>query len=221
MADMQDDAVQKGLLQALTTEHFVLQTARTATVQEANGRASLFLTAVSSATIALAFIGQVTQMGRPFLLFALVVLPCLYFIGLTTFVRTVQLAIEDMVHARGIARIRHGYVEALPDVQRYLIHPIHDDEHAVLTDKALKPSQWQSFMSAAGMVSAIDSVIAGVFVSIAAGMGLRAHIALAIVLGVLAFAASLGLMRRYHTKTWVETERRIPIVFPGSSARPG
>jgi hypothetical protein len=44
------------ITQFLTTEHFVLQTARTATIQEANWRASLFLTSVSSSTIALAFI---------------------------------------------------------------------------------------------------------------------------------------------------------------------
>ncbi|MER8995821.1 hypothetical protein [Mesorhizobium sp. M0678] len=39
-------------LQCLTTEHFVLQNARAATIQEANQRADLFLTSVSSATFA-------------------------------------------------------------------------------------------------------------------------------------------------------------------------
>jgi hypothetical protein len=41
-----------------TTEHFTLQTARVATVAEANGRASIYLAALSSNLIALAFIGQ-------------------------------------------------------------------------------------------------------------------------------------------------------------------
>ncbi|MES0101325.1 hypothetical protein [Mesorhizobium sp. M0019] len=89
-------------LQCLTTEHFVLQNARAATIQEANQRADLFLTSVSSATIALSFVAQVTEMGRPFVLFSLILLPCLFFIGLVTFVRAVQVAIEDMVHARGM-----------------------------------------------------------------------------------------------------------------------
>ncbi|MER8863179.1 hypothetical protein NKI19_05585 [Mesorhizobium sp. M0751] len=57
--------------QCLTTEHFVLQNARAATIQEANQRADLFLTSVSSATIALSF---VAQMGRPFVLFATCIL---------------------------------------------------------------------------------------------------------------------------------------------------
>jgi hypothetical protein len=46
------------LLQALTTEHFTLQTARSATIMESNGRSALFLSTVSSAVVALAFIGQ-------------------------------------------------------------------------------------------------------------------------------------------------------------------
>ncbi|MDX3928610.1 MAG: hypothetical protein QHC90_22750 [Shinella sp.] len=74
MADDNNDAPQ--VLQSMTTEHFVLQTARTATIQEANQRANLFLTSVSSATIALAFVAQVTEMGAPFVLFSLIVRPC-------------------------------------------------------------------------------------------------------------------------------------------------
>ena len=67
--------------QFLTTEHFVLQTARTGTIQEANGRANLFVTSVSSAVVALGFVAQVTQMGEGFLFFALIILPPHYFIG--------------------------------------------------------------------------------------------------------------------------------------------
>ena len=41
-----------------TTEHFNLQTARATTVAEANGRASIYLAALSSSLIALAFTGS-------------------------------------------------------------------------------------------------------------------------------------------------------------------
>ncbi len=40
-----------------TTEHFNLQTARALTVSEANGRASIYLAALSGNLIALAFVG--------------------------------------------------------------------------------------------------------------------------------------------------------------------
>jgi hypothetical protein len=73
------------LLQALTTEHFTLQTARSATIMETNGRSTLFLSTVSSAVVALAFIGQVADDSQPFFLFALAVLPTLFFLGLLTY----------------------------------------------------------------------------------------------------------------------------------------
>jgi hypothetical protein len=47
-----------------TTEHFNLQTARATTVSEANGRASIYLAALSSNLIALAFIGQMSRHQR-------------------------------------------------------------------------------------------------------------------------------------------------------------
>jgi hypothetical protein len=77
MVELSNGGTLERALQIMTTEHFVLQTARAATIQEANQRASLFLTSVSSATIALAFVAQVTQIGGPFVLFSLIVLPCL------------------------------------------------------------------------------------------------------------------------------------------------
>jgi hypothetical protein len=168
MADPQEADTRKQMLQVMTTEHFVLQTARSVTVQEANQRASLFLTTVSSTTIAIAFVAQVTQMGSLFVLFSLILLPCVYFIGVVTFVRATQVAVEDMVHARGMARIRHYYVEVAPEVRRYLIHSIHDDRSALSVDKAFRPSRWQFFATASGMVGTISSVIVGVFAAIVA-----------------------------------------------------
>jgi hypothetical protein len=53
-----------------TTEHFNLQTARAVTVSEANGRASVYLAALSSNLIALAFIGQMSRLGTAFRAFA-------------------------------------------------------------------------------------------------------------------------------------------------------
>ncbi len=52
-----------------TTEHFNLQTARAATISEANGRASIYLAALSSNLIALAFIGQMSRLGTAFYAF--------------------------------------------------------------------------------------------------------------------------------------------------------
>ncbi len=83
-----------------TTEHFNLQTARALTVTEANGRASIYLAALSSILIVLAFIGQISRLGIAFYAFALILLPVLAFVGMVTFLRLVQSSIEDLAYAR-------------------------------------------------------------------------------------------------------------------------
>jgi hypothetical protein len=214
MANADDAATQQQILQFMTTEHFAQQTARSSTIQEANGRASLFLTSVSSATVALAFVGQVTQLSERFLLFGVILLPCVYFIGLVTFVRAVQVAIEDMVHARGIARIRHYYVELAPSMRRYLIHSIHDDYLGMLAELGLRPSPWQSFMTTAGMVSVIDGAIAGVFTGLVVKAADGLTMAAPILLGIVAFAVSVFLFRRYQVRSWAAAEQRLTVLFP-------
>jgi hypothetical protein len=205
------------ILQCMMTEHFVLQTARAATIQEANQRANLFLTSVSSATIALAFVAQVTQMGAPFVLFGLILLPCLFFIGLVTFVRAVQVAIEDMVHARGMARIRHYYAEIEPVMRRYLVHSIHDDRSALLVDKGLRPFRMQYFMGTSGMVSVIDGAIAGVFAGVVAASAIGVGRGAAATAGLLAFAATMGLLASYQARAWAAAERRMTARFPAET----
>ena len=64
-----------------TTEHFNLQAARALTVSEANGRASIYLAALSGNLIGLAFVGQMSRLGAAFHAFALILLPVLPFLG--------------------------------------------------------------------------------------------------------------------------------------------
>src|SRR5512132_2009067 len=107
-----DDAERRRqLLQALTTEHFTLQTARSATIADSNGRSALYLSTVSSVVVALAFIGQVDRLGHAFSLFALALLPALVLLGVLTYLRLVQTAVEDLFYARAINRIRRHYVD--------------------------------------------------------------------------------------------------------------
>src|SRR3569832_1705570 len=102
-----------------TTEHFNLQTARALTVSEANGRASIYLAAVSSNLIALAFIGQMSRLGPAFYAFALILLPVLAFIGIVTYQRLVQASIEDIAYAQRIGRLRDFYLTLAPELAPY------------------------------------------------------------------------------------------------------
>jgi hypothetical protein len=97
------------LVSIMTTEHYTLQTGRSITTAETNGRSSLFVGAVSSGLIALTIVGQIAHLGTAFLVFSLVVLPTLLFMGLITFERVLQAGSADVIYARGINRIRHLY----------------------------------------------------------------------------------------------------------------
>ncbi len=105
------------LVTMMTTEHYNLQTGRSMTISEANGRSSLFVGAVSSGLIALAFVGQISQLGTPFYVFSLVVLPTLFFMGLITFERVMQAGAVDVIYAGGINRIRQLYLEYAPQMR--------------------------------------------------------------------------------------------------------
>src|SRR6266516_3339596 len=110
----------------LTTEHYNLQTGRSMTVADANGRCTLFIGAVSGALIAIAFTGQVSRMGTAFFVFSLVRLPSLFLMGLITFERVLQSAIEDLTYARAITRIQHIYMEHAPQLRPSFLLAVDD-----------------------------------------------------------------------------------------------
>src|SRR3712207_4695031 len=143
-----------------TTEHFNLQTARAATISEANGRASIYLAAVSSNLIALAFIGQMSRLGVAFYAFALILLPVVAFVGVVTFLRLVQSSIEDIAYAHRIALLRSFYLRLSPELQSYLV-VVRDtgSAGAPLHGERLTPSAWQLTLTVAGMVAVVNSVV--------------------------------------------------------------
>ena len=108
---MADEPNRQELLSALTTEHFTLQGARSQTVSESVGRATLYVMSVSSTLIALGFLAQISEVGDTFNVFALTALPTLYVLGLFTYLRLVESAAEDFLYGRAINRIRHYYLE--------------------------------------------------------------------------------------------------------------
>jgi hypothetical protein len=75
---MDQQAREQAFMNALATEHFVLQAARSAIVGEQVGRGSIYLGAVSSAPIALGFLAQVVTRLDPFVA---AVLPALFLLG--------------------------------------------------------------------------------------------------------------------------------------------
>jgi hypothetical protein len=201
------------LVSIMTTEHYNLQTGRSMTISEANGRASLFVGAVSSGLVALAFVGQISHLGTAFFVFSLVVLPTLVFMGLITFERVLQSGSADFLYAVGINRIRHLYLEYAPQMQPYFILSAHDDREGTLGHEAMHTSWWQVFLSTAGMIAVINSVLIGSFVGL-----LLAAFTLPLwactSAGVVTCFVSVGLQQRYQSRQWMRVERTLSVLFP-------
>jgi hypothetical protein len=201
------------LVSIMTTEHYNLQSGRSMTISEANGRSSLFVGAVSSGLVALAFVGQIAHLGTAFFVFSLVVIPTLLFMGLITFERVLQAGSADIVYARGINRIRHLYLEYAPQMQPYFILSTYDDQEGTLGQEAMQTSWWQVFLSVAGMIAVINSVLAGGFVGL-----LLATFTLPLWIttsaGVVTFLVSVGLHQRYQWRQWMRLGRNLPVLFP-------
>jgi hypothetical protein len=142
---------QSALLLAMTTEHFTLQTARSATIVESNGRVSLFLGAVSSSIVAIALVGQLSTFGEQFFVFALTLLPALIFLGGATYVRAIQNGIEDFKYARAINHIRNWYQTLHPDAQSLLL--LSKDETPDGVMQGLRNPKWQALFTTAGVVA--------------------------------------------------------------------
>ena len=205
------------LLQFLTTEHFTLQTGRAATISEANGRCSMYFSALSGVTVALAFIGQMSGMGQLFFIFGFVLFPTVLFLGLATYVRMIQLGIEDIIYARGINRIRHFYVEVAPEAEKYFILSTHDDVgSASLRYLGLIAPWWQMFMTVAGVVEVINGVVAGTLAGMAASQLIGLGLLPGVGSGVLTFGIAVAAQHQYGFRLWDRVESQITDVFPAS-----
>ncbi len=184
-----------------TTEHFNLQTARAITVSEANGRASIYLAALSGNLIALAFVGQMSQLGAAFYAFALILLPVLAFVGVVTFLRLVQSSIEDIAYAHRIALLRSFYLRVSPELEPYLVavRPA-ASAPAPRHRERLAPSAWQLTLTAAGMVAVVNSVV----VAACAGLVLEAagvhSLAIPVAVGAVIGAGAFSLHERHHRR---------------------
>jgi hypothetical protein len=183
-----------------TTEHFNLQTARAVTVSEANGRASIYLAALSGNLIALAFVGQMSRLGAAFYAFALILLPVLAFVGVVTFLRLVQSSIEDLAYAHRIALLRSFYLEVSPELEPYLVAVSGTRSAAPFDGEKFPASAWQLTLTTAGMVAVVNSVV----VAACAGLVLEAagvhSLAISVAVGAVIGAAAFTLHERHHRR---------------------
>ena len=183
------------LLTALTTEHFTLQGARSQTMSESSARASIYVLSVSSALVAMGFIGQTSATGDTFNVFALTVLPTLYLLGAFTYIRLVECAAEDFRYGLAINRIRGYYKQIAGDQANLFLLSGHDDGRGVFENLAVPVEGRSQLFTFATVVAIINSVIGGSAVAIAASAVGAPLGAAAAVGGLVAMVSVLGWVR--------------------------
>jgi hypothetical protein len=183
----------------VTTEHFVLQGARTATIAESTGRANMFLAAVSGGLISLGLVATASSLGAAFYGFGLILLPTLAFVGLVTFERALQSSIEDTEYARRIALLRTYYFEHAPEVAPYLLSAPPAER---LIMQRVPGDRWQGYRTVAGMVAVITAVLAGSTAALAAILIFDHSLAAAVISGTLIAGPTLIAMIRYQDSAW-------------------
>jgi hypothetical protein len=212
LADVTDAPDRQELLTALTTEHFTLQGARSQTASESASRASLYILSVSSALVALGFIGS--RSAHTFDVFALTVLPTLYVLGVFTFVRVVECGAEDFRYGVAINRIRNYYKQIAGDQARLFLLSGHDDARGVFANAAVPLEGRRQYFTFATVVAVINSVVGGSAMAIAVGVTAGASLGVAAGVGGAAAILSLVLLLRHADRLLERRAGRTEALFP-------
>ncbi len=200
----------------LTTEHFTLQTARSAAFVELNGRLQVFLTTLSSSIVALALAAQISGLGDAFLAFALVLLPTDYVLGLMTLGRLRQVQDEALLYAQGMNRIRRYFLDAAPESQRYLILSSTDDPWRTLSSLHMGGSRWTTgLVTRNAVVVLVNSVVAGVVAGLVAHALEAPPTVIAVVAAVVGLG-SLGGLGVLEQRNFMQRMRRADVAFPSA-----
>jgi hypothetical protein len=193
-------------LPILTTEHWSLLSSRALGYQEMFGRATIFIAVLSGTIIALALLAQATHFGRETLSFALVLFSVTLFIGLATFVRSVEINYEDARWVEGMNLLRGAYLQIVPGLERFFVA-----DHGPGTDRMSlahglpqrRRNLAKSLTTTSSVVAALNSVVAGSLASdvgAIAGGGLALDLAIGAVVSVVSAVLHVRYAARFRKR---------------------
>jgi hypothetical protein len=187
-------------------------------MSESAARASVYVFALSSALVALGFIGQLSDVGDVFNAFALTVLPTLYLLGIVTFIRLVECGAEDFRYGLAINRIRHYYEEVAGNRADLFLLSGHDDGVGVFANMGLPAEGRKPWFAFSSAILVINSVVVGAAVAVAAGAFLDASLAVAVGVGIVVAIVSVVAGLRHADRLLTGAAQTEPL-FPSPSAR--
>ena len=191
---------------------------RAATISEVNGRASIFIGAVSAALIALGFEGAGSRHSAGSTVFAVLVLTPLLFLGLVTFWRCLQIAIDDWEFSVRIMRLRAAYAQLVPELAGLLAQA--DVDEAEVTMFSGRWQALQKMLSVAGSIAVISSAVLGADVGVIV-YGVAGSLPAALLTGAAGGALLLLATARYQWARWCRASSNpaVPLI-PGNPEQP-
>jgi len=186
----------------LTTEHYGLQIMRSATIGEANGRASIYLGAVSAGLIALGFQGGGRSPATT--AFQVLVLTGLGLLGVVTFLRCVQISIDDGQFSTRIDRLRAVYAQLVPDLAGLLAVAAGAEQRTAMLTRRRQP--FQTMLTVAGTVGIVTALVLGADVGVLI-YGPTGHLGAALLGGAAAGLAVAVQVHRFYSARWKGANR--------------
>lgn len=213
-----DDAARAVRVQLLSTEHWSLLASRNLAWNESFARSGMFLTVLTGVVVALALVAQATGFSDVFVVFAMLLLPIVLFVGLATFVRLNEINEEDLVWVQGMNRLRRAYLEIDPGLAEYFISGTTEDVSGVLrtfgsrtgATPSLRQNLSHALVTTPIMILVIDCVVAAVLVGLVLsqlGTSMQAS----------ALGAAVGFVALFAFVSW--WEGRKALAFWGSARR--
>jgi hypothetical protein len=199
MSDGMDDKERRAaFMSALTTEHFVMQTALGVTINEAGSRASIYVFALSSSLVAMGFVAQSPDALVPFVA---TVLPALFVLGIFTILRMVDIAAENMQAHIGIARIRAYYRTLNAEAEEYFAADRGRWPEAASGEPSLRVGPLVGYLTTAAiMIAAINAMVAAAGVSLVAQHLLGVALITSLLIGAICAAIFLALFFSYQRR---------------------
>jgi hypothetical protein len=198
----------------LAMEHWSLIGTRALIWNEAMSRATVFLTVLSASIIALALMADATGFGSHTTTVALVLLPVVLLLGIATYVRLVQINIEEFKIVLAMNRLRYAYLKIAPDLEPYFTTGHHDDARGLVTtymlDHPTSLRLWLHFgVNTPTIVATVDAALAAAIVVLIAQTA-EASTTAVVVSATVAFLAVWGvlfLMQRFTVRVLSATPR--------------
>jgi hypothetical protein len=181
----------------LTTEHYALQGMRSAAIGEANGRASIFLGAVSAGLIALGFQGGGRSPATT--AFQVLVLSGLGLLGVVTFLRCLQISIDDGQFSLRINRLRAVYAQLVPDLAGLLAVAAGAEQSTAMLTRRRQP--FQAMLTVAGTIGIVTTLVLGADVGVLV-YGPTGHLGAALLGGAAAGLAVVVRVYRFQLARW-------------------